>query len=195
MDWKDSITEYQKFDCKRGIFQEQSPECKAWEIVYAEKVEEGNQKLGELSFEELRNSEQQYCSRDKITQPSCKMWEEVRNQKGEQFIIALSITDVEKTNSQFCDKDQYGSLCGVWKKIWNEKSEQLIKFLVDNDDEFKKTYNSCYEERRKAKSSSNNLDEQTQNINNVITKTPCLQAAEAYKQRNLGWVTFDKAID
>lgn len=195
MGWQDSITEYLKTSCVNTWSYNSTPECDAWNVIYEEKVNEGNQELSKLSFDELINSEEQFCSKDKRKKSPCEVWEKMRNKKGEESIIELSIVDVEKANPQFCEKDKYGSLCSVWKETWNNKSKQLTKFLVDNYDEFKKTYNMCYEAIEEIKSSKGKAFEKSQNINEIKNMTPCQQASDAYRQKELGWGTFDKAID
>ncbi len=195
MNWQDSIMEYLKTSCEDSWPFVSSPNCVAWHAIYEEKIAEGNQELEKLNFEELNNSEEKYCSKDKRTESPCGVWEKARNKKAGDILNSLSITEIEKQESLFCDKDGYSELCRLWKNSWNEKSKELTKFFVDNYDEFKKTYNICYEGIKNIKSTNDKTSEKNKYIRKIENSTPCQQVARAFREKKLGYTAFKTAID
>ena len=196
--WQKSINEYLKIEGCNVLFSAPSPKCKAWEIVYSEKVDEGKKELKQLPFEDIKAQMMSLCKFDRRQGSNCAVAQLVLEEKATEDLVNADIQTIDSKKSLYCAEDIYFlKVCkNSWQNAWNKESDKQVKFFTDNDDEFIKTFNSCAD--KIADIEELNLEWREKNtLEHKITGTyPCYQAKKAYIERGLGYsVDFKKKIE
>ena len=196
--WQESINEYLKVDECNALFSTRSPKCKAWKIIYNEKVDEGKKELIKLPFEGIKEQMGSLCKLDKRPNSNCSVAELVLEEKAKEDLANADIQTVEAKKSIYCAEDIYSSnACRKsWEDAWDRESDKHVKFFTENDEEFINTFNSCAD--KIATLDAQKLEwSQKNNLERQITDTfPCYQAKMAYSKRGMGYsVRFEKKIE
>ena len=196
--WQESINEYLKIEGCNALFSTPSPKCKAWKIIYNEKVDEGKKELIKLPFEGIKEQMGSLCKLDKRPNSNCSVAELVLEEKAKEDLANADIQTVEAKKSIYCAEDIYSSnACRKsWESAWDRESDKHVKFFTENDEEFINTFNSCAD--KIATLDAQKLEwSQKNDLERQITDTyPCYQAKMAYSKRGMGYsVRFEKKIE
>lgn len=196
--WQESINKYLEVEECNSLFLKTSPQCKAWKMIYNEKVDEGKKELIKLPFEGIKEQMHSLCKLYKGPSSNCSLAELVLEEKAKEDLANADIQTVEAKKSIYCAEDINSSnACSKsWNNAWNRESDKHIKFFTENDEEFINTFNSCVD--KVAAVDAQKLEwSQKNDLERQITDTyPCYQAKMAYSKRGMGYsVRFEKKIE
>ncbi|GGZ95119.1 hypothetical protein DC083_06275 [Ignatzschineria ureiclastica] len=196
-DWQAVMNRYIKSDCAQATGYP-TAECVALKDHYHEAMTQGREQLWEQSFSELLGDAAQYCQDANLSKPikgsSCELWQDMRDEKGKLTLLDLDVFGVEAQYSTFC-QNKTSTLCQIWNTVWQDKSAELTAYLSNNDAAFSRTYNRCYQEIVEIDDSSSLRREKIEKEKAIRTSTPCMQAAEAYRNRHLGERAFMHSVE
>ncbi len=196
-DWQAVMNRYIESDCAHATGYP-TAECVALKDHYHEAMAQGREQLWEQSFSELLGDAAQYCQESASSKPvkgsSCELWQDMRDEKGKLTLLDLDVFGVEAQYTTFC-QNKTSTLCQIWNSVWQDKSAELTAYLSNNDAAFSTTYNRCYQEIVEIDDSSSLRREKIEKEKAIRTSTPCMQAAEAYRNRHLGERAFMHSIE
>lgn len=196
--WQKSINEYLKVEGCNVLFSAPSPKCKAWEIVYNEKVDEGKKELKQLPFEDIKEQMMSLCKFDRRQGSNCAVAQSALEEKATEDLVNADIQTIDSKKPLYCAEDIYflNACRNSWQNAWNRENDKQVKFFTDNDDEFIKTFNACAD--KIADIEELNLEWREKNTleRKIIGTYPCYQAKKAHIERGLGYsVDFKKKIE
>lgn len=196
--WKKSINEYLKVEGCNVLFSAPSPKCKAWEIVYNEKVDEGKKELKQLSFEAIKEQMMSLCKLEQRRGSNCAVAQSALEEKATEDLANADIQTIESQKPLYCAEDIYSlNACRKsWEKAFDRENEKHVKFFTDNDDEFIRTFNSCADKIADIEAQNLKWNEKNTLERKIAETYPCHQAKEAYRKRGMGYsVNFEKKIE
>ncbi len=196
--WQALMVRYLDSDCAHATGYP-TAECVALKEHYHEAMVKGRELLWQQSFATLLGEASKYCPNNLESQAplkgsSCELWQDMRDEKGKLLLLDLDVFGVEAQYATFC-QNQKSSLCSIWHNVWDDKSAELTAYLSNNDAAFTTTYNRCYQEIIEIDDSSSLRREKIEKEKAIRTSTPCMQAAEAYRNRHLGERAFMHTIE
>lgn len=196
-DWQAVMNRYIESDCAQATGYP-TAECVALKDHYHEAMVQGREQLWEQSFSELLGDAAQYCQESTSSKPvkgsSCELWRDMRDEKGKLTLLDLDVFGVEAQYTTFC-QNKASTLCQIWNSVWQDKSAELTAYLSNNDAAFSTTYNRCYQEIVEIDDSSSLRREKIEKEKAIRTSTPCMQVAEAYRNRHLGERAFMHSVE
>ncbi len=195
--WQKSINEYLKVEGCNVLFSAPSPKCKAWEIVYNEKVDEGKKELKQLSFEAIKEQMMSLCKLEQRRGSNCAVAQSALEEKATEDLANADIQTIESQKPLYCAEDIYSlKACRKsWEKAFDRENAKHIKFFTNNDDEFIKTFNSCADKIADIEAQNLKWNEKNTLERKITGTYPCYQAKETYIKRGMGYsVNFEKKI-
>lgn len=193
LEWQEFAAQYVNTECAKGYIGQRDYACRALKSLYDDKVAEGLAQLEKLSFDELKNQQKQYCSRDKRQFSACDIWKKALVASGEQHFGKLAIAELSPLKTQVCtyDDQHNDTICTTWQKIYNQKSKEAIDFYLKNYDALKQDYNQCIQ--RLAEIGNHWRDREKRET--VSDYYPCAQARDARSQLGLGYDNFKTLME
>lgn len=180
------------------LFSAPSPKCKAWEIVYNEKVNEGKKELKQLSFEAIKEQMMSLCKLEQRRGSNCAVAQSALEEKATEDLANDDIQTIESKKPLYCAEDTYtlNACRKSWEKAFDRESDKHVKLFTDNDDEFITTFNSCVDKMEAIEKQNLKWDEQNSLERKIKETYPCYQAKEAYIKRGMGYsVNFKNKIE
>ena len=196
--WQQSINEYMKVEECNTSFPKRSPKCKAWKIVYNEKVDEGKKELKQLPYEGIKEQMISICKLDQRKGSNCAVAQSALEEKATEDLANDDIQTIESKKSLYCADDTYtlNACRKSWENAFDRESDKHVKFFTDNDDEFITTFNSCVDKMEAIEKQNLKWEEQNSLERKIKETYPCYQAKQAYIKRGMGYsVNFKNKIE
>ena len=196
--WQKSINEYMKVEECNKFYTTSSPKCKAWKIVYDEKVDEGKKELKQLPYEDIKEQMISICKLDQRQGSNCAVAQSALEEKATEDLANDDIQTIESKKPLYCAEDTYtlNACRKSWEKAFDRESDKHVKLFTDNDDEFITTFNSCVDKMEAIEKQNLKWDEQNSLERKIKETYPCYQAKEAYIKRGMGYsVNFKNKIE
>lgn len=193
LEWQEFAAQYINTECAKGYIGHSDYSCRALKSLYDDKVAEGLAQLGKVGFNELKNQQKQYCSRDKRVFSACDIWKKALEMSSEQHFNQINIAELSPLKNQVCtyDEKHNNTLCSTWQKVYNQKSKEIIDAYLKNYEALKQDYNQCIQ--RLAEIGNHWRDREKREA--VSDYYPCAQAKDARSQLGLGYDNFKTLME
>ncbi|MGC7559944.1 hypothetical protein [Pasteurella sp. PK-2025] len=193
LEWQDFATQYVNTECAGTYIKDSDYRCRGFKSLYEEKVAEGLAQLSKVAFDDLKNQEKQYCSRDKRSFSACDIWKKAFEMSSEKHFSQFSIEALSPLREQNCTYDAQHNqiLCSTWEKVYNKKSQDVIDNYVKNYESLKKDYNQCVQRLAEMGNDWKNYKKRQA----VSDYYPCAQAQKARSQLGLSYDNFKTLME
>lgn len=116
----------------------------------------------------------------------------------DQALIKAATINDEKTllklKEEYCSAKGEYQICAVWKERWQKQNKRVVDRLMKDEALFMGRYNHCTTLVEEIRHSGKSWGERNSLEREIVNHYPCVQAAEAYRKRGLGWANFSTPV-